>query len=196
MATHPPTHWLTEAGMFFEKSGPLWETLRNLEARLQDAQIPYVIIGGLALNAYNYPRQTQDADVVVRDADFQRFKDRFGREYEPRKGAPRRFADMRTEAWVDFLIAGEIAGNRRKNRVVRFPDPSEGEIRNDLRTVSLPRLIELKLVTWRYKDWGDVVELIRRNQLPESVADQMDASVRSAYLQCYDQANEETYDAG
>jgi len=55
-------------------------------------------------------------------------------------------------------------------------------------------LIELKLVTWRYKDRGDVVELIRRNQFPETLADHIHPTVRSVYRQCYDQANEEDYD--
>lgn len=182
--------------MFFEKSGPVWDTLRDLEERLASARIPYVVIGGLALNAYNYPRQTQDVDVSVIPEDFERFKQEFGQEYQPHAGAPRRFVDPKTEAWIDFLIAGQIAGNRRKNRDVTFPHPNEGQLHNDLRTVSLPRLIELKLVTWRYKDWGDVVELIRRNNLPESLAEAMHASIRMAYLECYDQANRPDYDEG
>ncbi|UCC32046.1 MAG: hypothetical protein JSU86_07150, partial [Phycisphaerales bacterium] len=56
------------------------------------------------------------------------------------------------------------------------------------------RLIELKLVTWRFKDWGDVVELIRRNNLAESLADKLDPVVRNAYQQCYDQAEDEEYE--
>lgn len=63
-----------------------------------------------------------------------------------------------------------------------------------LRTVSLARLIELKLVTWRYKDWGDVVELIRRNNLPEAFADKLDPVARSAYGECWDQANDKEYE--
>lgn len=182
--------------MFFEKSGPVWDTLRALEARLAKSDIPYVVIGGLALNAYNYQRQTLDVDVAVTAEGFRRFEERFADRYEPRKGATRRFVDLQSEVWVDFLIAGELAGNRRKNRQIRFPHPDEGGLHNDLRTVSLPRLIELKLVTWRYKDWGDVVELIRRNNLAENVADQVHESVRAAYLQCYDQAHEDGYDQG
>lgn len=50
--------------------------------------------------------------------------------------------------------------------------------------------------TWRYKDWGDVVELIRRNKLPETLADQVHPTVRGAYLRCYDQAQEEDHDQG
>ena len=180
--------------MFFEKAGPVWETLRKLEQQLNEAGIPYVIIGGMALYAHNYPRTTQDVDLVVTAEGFQRFKELFGTQYSPREGAPRRFMDRRSEAWFDFLIAGQLAGNTRKNQVIRFPDPIQAEIHNDLRTVSLPRLIELKLVTWRFKDWGDVVELIRRNQLPEALADRLHPTVRMTYLECWDGARDENYE--
>ena len=51
--------------------------------------------------------------------------------------------------------------------------------------------MELKLVTWRHRDWADVIELIRANKLGEDFALQLDAHVRMAYLQCYDQMREE-----
>ncbi len=180
--------------MFFEKTGPVWETLRHLESRLQDANIEYVVIGGLALNAYQYPRQTIDVDIVVTSKGYEEFKHQFaGSVYTPVKGA-RRFIDQASEVTIDILIAGEFAGRKSKNQSVRFPDPSEAQLCGDLRTVSLARLIELKLVTWRYKDWGDVVELIRRHGLPESLADQLDPVVRSAFGECFDQANDEEYE--
>ncbi len=188
-------HWLTEAGMFFEKQGPVWETLRDLERRLDEAGIPYVIIGGLALNAYDYPRQTIDVDVVLRKADHERFLNEYlGKAYKQGTGPVRRLVDAQHQVDVDVLIAGELAGRRSKNSTVRFPDPDESVVHNDLRTVSLPRLIELKLVTWRLKDWGDVVELIRHHRLDEAFAEQMNALVRSAYLQCWDNANDPEYE--
>lgn len=181
--------------MFFEKTGPLWDTLRVLEARLKEADIDYVIIGGLALNAHGYPRQTVDVDIVVTAEDFKTFKEKFvGSVYVGVKGIPRRFIDPDSEVAIDVLIAGKIAGSRSRNSSVRFPNPSEAELHRDLRTVSLARLIELKLVTWRYKDWGDVVELIRRNKLTESFADKLDQVVRTAYGECCDQANDEEYE--
>jgi len=181
--------------MFFEKAGPVWETLRDLENRLEEAGIEYVVIGGLALNVYDYPRQTVDVDVVVTQAGFATFRERFeGSTYQRTGALARRFVDPNSEVTIDFLITGELAGRRSKNPSVRFPDPAEGEIHGDLRTVSLARLIELKLVTWRYKDWGDVVELIRRNSLPADFAEQLDPIVRSAYRECYDQAHEAEYE--
>ena len=181
--------------MFFDKAGPVWETLRDLEQRLREASIDYVVIGGLALNAYDYPRQTVDVDIVLTQVDYEKFKERFaGAVYQKRGDAPRRFVDQKTEVTIDVLIAGRLAGRTSKNQSVHFPDPAEAQVHGDLRTVSLARLIELKLVTWRYKDWGDVVELIRRNNLPESFADQLDPIVRSPYGECYDQANEPDYE--
>ena len=182
--------------MFFEKTGPVWQTLHDLEDRLRAASIDYVVIGGLALNAHNYPRQTVDVDIVVTAAGYKKFKQRFvGTAYVEAKGAPRRFIDPKSEVTIDLLIAGQIAGRKSKNPSVRFPDPGEAETHQDLPTVSLARLIELKLVTWRYKDWGDVVELIRRNNLTASLADKLDPVVQTAYGECYDQANDEEYEA-
>ncbi|UCF34693.1 MAG: hypothetical protein JSV78_05190 [Phycisphaerales bacterium] len=188
-------HWITEAGMFFEKKGPVWETLRRLADRLEEAGIDYVVIGGLALNAYNYPRQTIDVDVVLRPEDYQTFKQHFEASvYERAEEAPRRFVDRESEVTIDVLIAGELAGRRSKNPSIRFPDPSEAEEHAGLRTVSLARLIELKLVTWRFKDWGDVVELIRRNALPESFGSKLERVVRKAFGECFDQARDEEYE--
>lgn len=180
--------------MFFEKTGPVWETLRDLEERLNEASIAYVVIGGLALNAYDYPRQTADVDIVLTKDDYEKFLKRFAGSFYVSTKAARRFIDPKSEVAIDILIAGQLAGRKSKNRSVRFPDPHEAEVHGELRTVSLARLIELKLVTWRYKDWGDVVELIRRNNLPESFADKLDLVVRSAYGECYDQAIDKEYD--
>lgn len=181
--------------MFFEKAGPAWETLRDLEKRLNEAGIDYLVIGGLALNAHNYPRQTVDVNVVLRSSDLAESRNRYeGSAYVPVKGAPRRFVDPKTEVTIDVLIAGELAGKRSKNPSVTFPEPQEAEVHGDVRTVSLARLIELKLVTWRYKDWGDVVELIRRNNLPEEFAECLDPVVQSAFSECYDQATDEDYE--
>jgi hypothetical protein len=181
--------------MFFEKKRPVWETLHRLQERLDRAGISHVVIGGLALNAFNYPRQTVDVDVVLSAADFDAFIKRLvGSTYQSSGDLPRRFVDPQTDVAIDILVAGELAGRRSKNSSVRFPDPAEGEMHGDLRTVSLERLIELKLVTWRFKEWGDVVELIRRNNLPESFADALDPVVRSAYRECYDQARDEEYE--
>lgn len=41
-------------------------SIENLARALNDAGVPYVVVGGLAVVAHGYGRQTQDVDVVIR----------------------------------------------------------------------------------------------------------------------------------
>ncbi len=58
-----------------------------------------------------------------------------------------------TNVTIDLLVSDELAGRTSRNKLIRFPDPPEAVGIEGLRTRTLPRLVELKLVTWRYKDW-------------------------------------------
>lgn len=178
--------------MIFRDEGPVPDTFRRLKANLEAHGISHIFMGATALGVHGFIRATEDIDVCMRAEDLARFRtELLGREYEAVPGRPRRFLDSVTHRTLDVLVAGEIAGNSRKQQLIRFPDPSEAQTIQGTPVPSLARLIELKLVTWRYKDWGDVVELIRRHNLDESFADQMHPSVRSTYMQCYDQKVEE-----
>jgi hypothetical protein len=187
-----PLSPVAEAQMFFDDLGPVPETYRRLRDILAREGIPYIVIGAMSVNAHGFVRATQDIDVCMRADDLRRFKDNcVGKEFLPVAGRTRRFMDAETRTTVDILISGQIAGRRDRNRDIRFPDPDEVEIHNTVPTVSLARLIELKLVTWRFKDWGDVVSLIRQFDLDETFAEKLHPTVRSAYKQCYDQRIEE-----
>jgi len=178
--------------MFFQDQGPVPETFRRLRKLLGDGKIPYVFIGAMAANAHGLRRATEDVDLCMRREDLERFqRELVGTEFATVAGRPRKFYDPVTQVSFDILVAGEIAGNTRRQREVRFPDPSEAEFIDGAPFVSLARLIELKLVTWRYQDWADVVSLIRIHHLEESFGDRFNPLVRSAYLQCYDQKIEE-----
>ena len=178
--------------MFHQRGGPVYETLDALCDNLRRESIEYVIIGAFALGCHGYERATVDVDVCVRHDDLDRFRAKFvGQEYEAVSGRTRRFRDPRTGVTLDLLISGDLAGRVSRNSEIRFPDPDEAVKLKGLRTVSLERLIELKLVTWRFKDWADVVELIRQNNLDEAFANRVHPLVRMAYLECYDQKVEE-----
>lgn len=195
MIARSELHWLEEASLFFEKKGPVWDALHSLVIHLDKASVDYVVIGGMALNFHNYQRQTTDVDIVLTRAGFDDFKRVLeNARYRRVEGAPCRFVDPDSEVAIDILLAGNLAGKRSKNSTIRFPDPSHAEFHDNMRTVSMATLIELKLVTWRFKDWGDVVELIRRNNLPATFAEQLDSTVRSAFGECHDQANDEEYE--
>ncbi len=178
--------------MFHQQSGPVHDTLTALRQKLEAAHIDYVIIGAFALGCHGYVRATNDVDFCVRKGDLERFrKELVGRDYEAVEGRSRRFLDPRTGVMFDVLISGALAGRVARNNAICFPDPSEAVTIKGLPTVSLERLIELKLVTWRFRDWADVVELIRQNALDEDFAEKVHPLVRMAYLECYDQKLEE-----
>ncbi|MEW6249621.1 MAG: hypothetical protein AB1716_03160 [Planctomycetota bacterium] len=181
-----------EVRMFFQDQGPVPETFKRLRKLLAESGLAHIFVGATAVNAHGFRRSTEDVDLCMRAEDLERFRQLFvGSTFQPVEGRTRRFYDPQTQVTLDILVAGEIAGNRRKQQVIRFPDPSEAIRIEDTPVPSLPRLIELKLVTWRYQDWGDVVNLIRARSLDESFADQLHPIVRWAYLQCYDQKIEE-----
>lgn len=178
--------------MFHQRSGPVWDTLDALAESLQKEGIEYVVIGAFALGCYGYERATNDVDLCLRPADLERFRGRFvGREYQAVAGKSRKFLDPRTGVTFDVLESGEFAGRVSRNKFIRFPDPSEAVTVKGLKTASLERLIELKLVTWRSQDIPDVVALIRQNNLGEHFSDRLDPLVRMAYLECYDHKVEE-----
>lgn len=178
--------------MFFDEQGPVTEAFRKLRERLAQAGLPHIFMGAVALNAHDYRRASEDVDLCMRAEDLERFRKLFvGTVYQQVAGRPRKFFDPQTQVTFDILVAGEIAGNARKQRQVRFPDPGEAQTVRETPVPSLARLIELKLATWRYKDWGDVVELIRIHNLDQTFAEQLAPVMRSAYAQCYDQKVEE-----
>ena len=179
--------------MFFEKQGPIWDTLRDLESNLQQHDIPYVVVGAMAVNVHGHERTTKDVDICLDERGWEKLQDELiGTRYERVPKRARRFRDPRYETTFDVLIAGRVAGRASKQQAVKFPDPvREAEVHGDVRTISLARLIELKLVTWRLQDWADVISLIRVHDLDESFAEQLDPVARSAYVQCYDQKVDE-----
>jgi hypothetical protein len=61
-------------------------------------------------------------------------------------------------------------------------------------TTEVSEFVESKLASGRFKDWGEIVELIRRIHLSEDFALQLDPSVRAAYRQCFDQATDPQYE--
>src|SRR5438128_1842056 len=56
---------LDETSLFFEDKGAVKATMRKIASRLNDLGIPYVVVGGMALNYHGYIRATVDVDLLV-----------------------------------------------------------------------------------------------------------------------------------
>ena len=177
---------------FFRGVGLMNDTLRQLAKDLEDRQIAYSVIGAVALNQHGYRRFTEDIDLLMTKEGLQRFTDDLvGRGYRPAfPGATRKFRATAQNVPIEVITAGEYPGDGKPKSVV-FPDPSEYSVEIDgVRTMSLPKLVELKLASGmtgagRRKDLADVQELIRVLGLDAAFSEQLDDSVRDMYIELH-----------
>jgi hypothetical protein len=188
---------LKEIDMFFEGRGREHKTMRRLVQNLEKANIPYAIMGAMAVNAHHYERTTNDVDILLTPQGFFEFRRRFvPRSYDPVEGRPRRFLDRRCQVTFDILVTGHFPGSGKPGPIA-FPDPIEvRESRQSMQVVNLPTLIELKLAARRPRDFGDVVALIQFNHLDESFRDKLHPSVRQDFIECLEEKRrEDEYEA-
>ena len=183
---------IIELDLFFMQQGKVYQTLENLKDRLTRAGIDYAVIGGMALTIHGYVRATQDVDLLMTAEGLEAFRSSLvGRGFVPAfTGATKMFKDSATGVSVEIITAGEFPGDG-KPKSVSFPDPALVAVELDgIRVVRLTTLVELKLSSGltapdRLKDLADVQELIRTLGLPESLAQEIDESVRPEYLKLW-----------
>ena len=197
-----PCAALDEGFRFFRGVGLLCETLAELAADLSAHGVGYAVIGGIALNAHGYKRFTTNINVLMTPDGLAKFRaELIGRGYRPAfEGATKKFRITSHNVPLEIITTGEYPGDG-KPKSVQFPDPSTAaESINGVQTVTLPKLIELKLASGitglgRLKDLADVQEMIRARALPASFADTLDASVRAKFLELQNEI-QQVNDAG
>jgi len=101
-------------------------------------------------------------------------------------GATKQFRMTAENVRVEVVTTGEYPGDGLPKPVV-FPDPSENvEEIDGVRTITLEKLIELKLASGmtaadRLKDLADVQEIIKIKGLGSEFAEKLDESVREKF---------------
>jgi hypothetical protein len=194
MKTKTISFWkqLKEISMFFQERDEVHKTMRRLVKRLEKANIPYVIVGGMAVFAHHYRRTTDDVDVLLRPEGLAEFRRLFlPKYYDTLPKRSRRFVDRKNNVPLDILVSGFFPGSGKPGPIA-YPDPSQvSELREKIRVVDLVTLVQLKLAARRYQDFADVVNLIRFNQLDEAFAERLHASVRGDYFECLEEKRRE-----
>ena len=176
--------------MHFEKESAVHTSLQRIAKRLNDLGVPYAVVGGMAMFLHGYRRFTEDVDILVTRDGLKTIHEKLeGLGYLPPFAGSKNLRDTDSGVRIEFLIAGGYPGDGLP-KPVSFPDPDSVFIEQDgIRVVNLPTLVQLKLASGtapgRRKDLGDVQEVIRILRLTESLADQLDASVRGMYLQLW-----------
>src|SRR5262245_46512839 len=156
---------LREASAYFAGKGQLQSTLRRLAQRLAAEEIPYALLGGLALAELGYPRLTEDIDLLLRPDGLEQFHQRLvGRGYRPAfSGAVKTFRDTETGVRIEIITTGEYPGDGLP-KPVTFPDPMGPGVAQEIEgvwVITLEKLIELKLASGltaphRLRDLADV----------------------------------------
>ena len=188
---------LKEIDMFFQGRDPVHKTMRRAVKRLEKAGISYAVMGGMAVNAHRYQRTTGDVDILLSPEGFAEFRRRFvPKLYDNLAGRSRRFKDKTSGIRIDILVTGSFPGSGKPGPIA-FPDPAlVSESIEGIQFVDLATLVQLKLAAKRYRDFGDVVELIRFNDLDEGFAERLLSSVRGDYIECLEEKRrEDEYEA-
>lgn len=183
---------LREIDMFFQKRDPVHQTMYRVAKKLEKAGIPYAVVGGMAVNPHRYERTTADVDLLLTAEGFARFQNRLvGKGYGRVRNRPRRFADRRSGITIDVLITGFFPGNGQPGPI-SYPDPEDvGKVIDKVRVIDLVTLIQLKLAARRWRDFADVVELIRFNELEEDFAEKLHPSLKHDYIECLEEKRRE-----
>jgi hypothetical protein len=181
---------------FFAGRGPVHTTLRRLADRFELENLPYAVIGGMALYLLGYERQTVVVDILMTTDGLQAFHDRLvGRGYRPAfSGARKTFRDTETGVKVDVITTGEYPGDG-KPKPVCFPDPTSASLdRSGYRVITPEKFIEVKLAAGlsaphrELIDLADVQRFIEEVHLPLEFAEKLDPSVREEYRRLWELA--------
>ena len=181
---------LREGSMHFESGSAVHTALEKIARRLDELQIPYAIVGGMALFSHGYRRFTEDVDILLTDeglAEVHRRLDGLG--YVPIFSGSRNLRDVDNGVRIEFLVTGDYPGDG-KPKPVAFPAPQDVSVeRQGIHYLGLPSLIELKLASGlspgRRRDLGDVQELIRILELPEDFTGKLDPFVHEVYRELW-----------
>lgn len=170
------------------------KALEKLVAIFEAEQIPYAVIGALALGEHGHRRATVDVDVVLRDEDLARFKQKYlGRGYEERVAGTGKLVDSEHGVRIDVLSTGRFPGDA-KPKPIAFPDPATTALRGErFALLPLPRFLELELASGmsaphRLHDLADVLDLVRSAKLPAAIADDLDPWVRDKFRELWQAA--------
>ena len=180
---------------FFMGTSPIHAAMQRLAKTLGEMQIPFAIAGAMAANAHGHRRTTADVDILIRREDLNRFKQQYlGLGWVDKFEGSKNFRDAVCNVNIDALIVGEYPGDGLP-KPVAFPPPEDvAELAEDgIPYVSLKTLLELKLASGmtaahRPRDFDDVIQLIRVNQLPLDYADALNSYVADKYRELWQAA--------
>ncbi|MBI3410949.1 MAG: hypothetical protein HY040_21655 [Planctomycetes bacterium] len=177
---------LREGSMHFEKESAVHTTLLKITTRLTELEIPYAVVGGMAMFFHGYRRFTEDVDILVTPEGLKLIHEKLG--YLPPFAGSKHLRDEEFGVRVEFLVTGRYPGDGQL-KPIAIPDP--GQVSTEIQGISflnLPTLVEMKLVSGmtgagRLKDLGDVEQMIQILRIPEDFAKKLHPYVRDRFAE-------------
>ncbi len=163
--------------------------LESLRRRFAEAEIPFAVVGAIALQHYGYVRHTEDIDIVTTPDGLNKIHEtQVGRGIVPRgPGLRKRLRETEHVVNIDVITSGEHAGSQDSPIVYPPPDSAAFVESDGIRYPTLESLISFKLASgvWgnRTHDLGDVQRLIRLQALDEAFADRLHPELRPTFLE-------------
>jgi len=182
---------MREAAMYFEEKNTVHLSLRSITEKLDALNIPYVVVGGMAMFLHGYRRFTEDVDLLVTPEGLKAIHEALeGRGYLPPFTGSKQLRDTVNGVRIEFLVTGGFPGDG-KPKPVAFPDPVEcSQLIGNMRCLKLENLLELKLASGmtnpgRLKDLADVQEMIRHLNLPLKQVDSLNPYVQEKFREMW-----------
>lgn len=179
------------AERFFMGEAAVQKALEKLVRTLDAHDIPYAIIGAMALNEFGFQRVTVDVDVLLTSEGLAALRAHtLGRGYVEKFSGSRGLRDPEHGVDIDVVLAGSYPGDGQP-KPVAFPDPATAAERGGrIALLPLPRLLELKLASGmtaphRLRDLADVLDVIRVLKLAQNLAADLHPYVRDKYLELW-----------
>src|ERR1700704_1702384 len=99
---------LSEGSKFFEDKSAVQDALRKITKRLTELEIPYAVVGGMALFHHGVRRFTEDVDLLVTREALQTIHEKLeGLGYLPPFKGSKHLRDTDSGVRVEFLVTGD-----------------------------------------------------------------------------------------
>jgi hypothetical protein len=178
------------------RDSPLMEVVRRFHALSSSHELPYCVIGGMAVIRNGYARTTMDVDILTYRRDWQKLLPIEG---EISSTGSESCVDIRTDVPIDILFADDDW-----QMPMSMPDPRKvREYDQELGAwfIGLHALVQLKTAVYldklrehgedvASKDRSDVYELISRNlaEFSKEVIHDYDPAVRIHCMRAFEAA--------
>jgi len=173
------------------------EILRTISLYVEGKNMPFLVIGGHAVNAYGLSRQTGDLDLLVRDDEKRVWIDLMNKLHLRAGQSDDRFARFQPEAFtgwpIDLMFVDRATFAKLFEQSIEV---SFGPAR--ARVASARHLVAMKLHALKQdqehrlaKDFGDIVGLLRSGRTGLTVEELRSLCLRYATVEWFDKLKDQ-----